>query len=115
MKERQADVRRLLTLPPGAFRPVPEVRSAVLGLTFRPPQVPVDDEAVFEAMVRAMFTHRRKTLANALRPFAEARGRNAVEALTAAGIDPRRRPETLQPGELAALGRVLGTEAHGTE
>ena len=70
-----ADVRRLLTLPPGAFRPVPKVHSAVIRLTFRPPAVPALGRAVFEGMVRSMFTQRRKTLSNALRPFAEAPGR----------------------------------------
>jgi 16S rRNA (adenine1518-N6/adenine1519-N6)-dimethyltransferase len=105
--QRHAEVRRLLTLPPGAFRPAPRVRSAVLGLTFRPPSVSVPDEAVFEAMVRSMFMQRRKTLSNALRPFAEARGQTAGGALAAAGIDARRRPETLRPAELASLADVL--------
>lgn len=98
-----ADVRRLLTLPPGAFRPPPDVRSAVLRLTFRPPLVELADEATFEAMVRSMFTQRRKTLRNALRQFAEGRSRSAGEALAHAGIDPQRRPETLQLTELAQL------------
>jgi 16S rRNA (adenine1518-N6/adenine1519-N6)-dimethyltransferase len=102
-----ADVRRLLTLPPGAFRPVPDVRSAVLRLTFRPLPVDVPDQALFETMVRSMFTQRRKTLTNALRPFAEARGAKAAETLAAAGIDGRRRPETLQLAELAQLAAVF--------
>jgi 16S rRNA (adenine1518-N6/adenine1519-N6)-dimethyltransferase len=103
-----ADVRRLLTLPPGAFRPQPKVHSAVVRLTFRPPAVPLGNEAAFERMVRSMFTQRRKTLANALKPFAEERGCAAAEALAAAGIDPRRRPETLQLTELARLADVFG-------
>ena len=73
-----ADVRRVLTLPPGAFRPPPKVHSAVVALTFRAPKVPVRDEAVFTRMVRSMFTQRRKTLANALRPFSEARAASAA-------------------------------------
>src|SRR6185295_20269991 len=63
-----ADVRPLLALPPGAFRPAPKVRSTVLHLRFRPPAVAVRDEAVFEAMVRSVFMQRRKTLLNALGP-----------------------------------------------
>jgi 16S rRNA (adenine1518-N6/adenine1519-N6)-dimethyltransferase len=98
-----ADVRRLLTLPSGAFRPAPKVRSAVVALRFRAPAVAVRDEAAFTAMVRSMFTQRRKTLSNALRRFAEARGAGAGPALAEAGIDPRRRPETLQLEELARL------------
>ncbi|CAN5796456.1 16S rRNA (adenine(1518)-N(6)/adenine(1519)-N(6))-dimethyltransferaseRsmA [soil metagenome] len=98
-----ADVRRLLTLPPGAFRPAPKVHSAVVRLTFRPPAVEIADERQFEAMVRSMFTQRRKTLANALRPYADSRGRHAVDGLAAARIDPARRPETLQLEELSRL------------
>jgi 16S rRNA (adenine1518-N6/adenine1519-N6)-dimethyltransferase len=98
-----ADVRRVLTLPPGAFRPAPKVHSAVLRLAFRPPAAPVADPALFEAMVRSMFTQRRKTLANALKVFAGSMGADAGAALAAAGIDPTRRPETLQLNELARL------------
>jgi 16S rRNA (adenine1518-N6/adenine1519-N6)-dimethyltransferase len=98
-----ADVRRLLTLPPGAFRPPPQIHSAALNLRFRPPAVPLRDEQVFEAMVRSMFMQRRKTLANALAPFASGRGLDSRAALAAAGIDPGRRAETLQLTELARL------------
>ena len=98
-----ADVRRVLTLPPGAFRPPPKVQSAVVRLTFRPPTVPIGDERQFEAMVRSMFTQRRKTLANALAAFAEGYGQRAADVLRAAAIDPRRRPETLTLEELALL------------
>jgi 16S rRNA (adenine1518-N6/adenine1519-N6)-dimethyltransferase len=102
-----ADVRLLLALPPGAFRPAPRVHSAVVRLTFRPPAVQLTDEPLFEAMVRSIFTQRRKMLGNALSSFAGARGLHPAEALTAAGIDPRRRPETLQLTEVARLAEVL--------
>jgi 16S rRNA (adenine1518-N6/adenine1519-N6)-dimethyltransferase len=102
-----ADVRRLLSLPPGAFRPSPKVHSTVLGLTFRPPAVTLSDPELFERMVRSMFTQRRKTLANALRPFALAAGADAAGTIRAAGIDPSRRPETLQLSELARLAELF--------
>jgi 16S rRNA (adenine1518-N6/adenine1519-N6)-dimethyltransferase len=108
-----ADVRRVLTLPPGAFRPAPRVHSAVVRLTFRPPTVPIGDERPFEAMVRSMFTQRRKTLANALAAFAATRGQQAAEVLSATGIDPRRRPETLSLEELAALAARFATPGSG--
>ena len=54
-----------------------------------------------------MFTQRRKTLANALRPFASGLNRSASDALAAAGIDPGRRPETLQLTELSRLAQSL--------
>ncbi len=98
-----ADVRRVLALPPGAFRPAPKVHSSVVNLRFRPPVVAVTDEPAFEAMVRGMFTQRRKTILNALRPYARSRDRDPGAALDAAGINPQRRPETLQLTELARL------------
>jgi 16S rRNA (adenine1518-N6/adenine1519-N6)-dimethyltransferase len=98
-----ADVRPLLTLPPGAFRPAPKVHSAVVGLTFRAPAVQLSDEPLFEAMVRSMFTQRRKMLGNALFRFGEERHLPAAAALARAGIDAHRRPETLQLEEFARL------------
>ena len=98
-----ADVTRVLSLPPGAFRPPPKVHSAVVRLTFRPPLVELADPNGFVRMVRSVFTQRRKTLGNAVKGFAAESGRQAVEVLRAAGIDPQRRPETLALQEFAAL------------
>jgi 16S rRNA (adenine1518-N6/adenine1519-N6)-dimethyltransferase len=103
----QADVTRLFTLPPGAFRPPPKVHSAVLRLQFRPPRVALADYGTFEAMVRTLFTQRRKTVQNALKPYADARGASASGCLASAGIDPRRRPETLDLSEFARLAALF--------
>jgi 16S rRNA (adenine1518-N6/adenine1519-N6)-dimethyltransferase len=103
----RANVMRLLTLPPGAFRPAPAVTSAVLRLTFHPPQVALPDPRLFERLVRSIFTQRRKTLGNALKPFAAPSRLSAAAALREAAIDPRRRPETLELVELARLAEVL--------
>jgi 16S rRNA A1518/A1519 N6-dimethyltransferase RsmA/KsgA/DIM1 with predicted DNA glycosylase/AP lyase activity len=54
-----------------------------------------------------MFMQRRKMLGNALAGFAEPRGLSAAAALTAAGISPARRPETLQLEELARLAEIF--------
>jgi 16S rRNA (adenine1518-N6/adenine1519-N6)-dimethyltransferase len=106
-----ADVTRLLTLPPGAFRPMPKVRSAVVRLAFRPPAVHMADEAPFERLVRTIFMQRRKTLLNALRPFAAPLRIDPASVLARAGIDSRRRPETLNLSELAELAKFFGSEA----
>jgi len=103
----QAEVTRLLTLPPGAFRPAPKVHSAVVRLTFKPSVVPAELEDTFGRMVRSMFQQRRKTLGNALKPFADTVGIGAAAALTSAGIDPVRRPETLTMAELLRLAQGL--------
>jgi 16S rRNA (adenine1518-N6/adenine1519-N6)-dimethyltransferase len=112
----QADVERVLTLPPGAFRPAPKVHSAVARLTFKPSVVPPSLRPVFDAMVKSMFTQRRKTLGNALRPFAESRAAVATRALSSADIDPTRRPETLTLAELVKLASAfaaIGGRANG--
>ena len=89
LRQAQADVTRLLTLPPGAFRPAPKVHSAVVRLTFKPSVVePRELPVAFERLVRTMFMQRRKTLSNALRPVADVVGVQPVRALAAAGIDP---------------------------
>lgn len=106
----RADVRRLMTLPPGAFRPAPKVHSAVLRLEFREPEVSMLHEPTFEALVRAIFTQRRKTIANALRPFAEARGIDPRDAIARAALDGTRRPEALQITDLARLADVFSSQ-----
>jgi 16S rRNA (adenine1518-N6/adenine1519-N6)-dimethyltransferase len=111
MVQIRAAVARMLVLPRGAFRPVPGVSSAVVRLAFGPPRVPVGDPAVFEAMVRALFAHRRKTAANALGAFAEEQGQSAKGVLALAGVDPRRRPETLELAELARIASLFASAA----
>ncbi len=105
----RTDVVRLLTIPPGAFRPPPDVRSALIRLTFRAPSVAVKDPSIFERMVRSMFTQRRKTLANALAAFGQETGTDPAELLARAGIDSRRRAETLEIVEIARLADHFAT------
>lgn len=105
----RADVTRILALPPGAFRPAPMVASAVVRLRFRAPRVALTDEALFTRLVRTLFTQRRKTTVNALKPFADRMGRSPAEALDAAGLDGQRRPDTLQLLELARLADVFAS------
>jgi 16S rRNA (adenine1518-N6/adenine1519-N6)-dimethyltransferase len=98
-----AEVDRLFVLPPGAFRPPPAVHSAVIRCRFRRAAVALADRTRFDALVRHLFTLRRKTLARALRPFADAHGVEAATWLDAAAIDGQRRAETLDLAELARL------------
>jgi 16S rRNA (adenine1518-N6/adenine1519-N6)-dimethyltransferase len=105
----RANVRRLMNLPPGAFRPIPKVHSAVLCLEFRDAAVALKDEATFERLVRSIFTQRRKTLLNALKPFAEERAMDARLAVAEAGVDGTLRPEALQLTEFARLADVFAS------
>lgn len=94
---------RRLSLPPGAFRPAPAVHSAVVSLVFHPPDPMPADLAVFRSLVRAVFTRRRKTMSNALAAWPHTLPTSAVTLLAACGIDPVRRPETLDVPEFVRL------------
>ena len=102
-----ADAERILSLPPGAFRPPPKVRSAVVRLRFRDPAVDVGDRSTFEKLVRGLFLQRRKTLANALKPVADSVGRSTAELITRARVDGSKRPEELTLGDMARLARAM--------
>jgi 16S rRNA (adenine1518-N6/adenine1519-N6)-dimethyltransferase len=108
-----ADVERLLSLPPGAFRPPPKVRSALVRVRFREPRPPADDPETFAALVQAIFTRRRKTLTNALLAFPMSSRIPPAAALARAALDGRRRPETLAVAELVRLANVFGGQGTG--
>ena len=106
--QHRADVSVELRVPRGAFLPPPKVESAVLRVAFRAPRAAVVDEARFRRLVKAGFAQRRKVLANALAAVGEP-GR-VQAALAAAGVDPRRRGETLTVEEWAAVERGMGSD-----
>ena len=91
------------TIKAGAFWPRPDVDSAVLRLTLFPePRLPFTEEKEFFAVVKAGFSQKRKQLKNNLQQL----GYNQAEitaVLTAAGIDGRRRAETLTIDEWLAI------------
>jgi 16S rRNA (adenine1518-N6/adenine1519-N6)-dimethyltransferase len=88
------------------------VASAVLAIEPLPAsRAPLSDDGWFSEVVHAAFGQRRKTLRNALRTVAEP---IAIErALATAGIDERRRGETLSVEEFALLAEVLLRETGG--
>lgn len=103
------EVRLAFSVPPGAFRPPPQVESAVLHLRVRPaPPVPVANPARFRTVVRAAFAQRRKSLGNALAAGLGVGTQRARAAIADAGIDPGRRAETLTLAEFARLADGLG-------
>ena len=109
-----ASVERVLALPPGAFRPQPKVHSVLVRLTFHPPSPAVTDAATFVRLVQAVFTRRRKTMANALLAY-KAEGHGGVVglapavALDRAGLDGTRRPETMSVAEFARLADIYAS------
>ena len=108
MLQYRCKVIHLFNIGPGAFSPPPRVESAFVRLVpYECPPVQVNDEAVFEQLVRQAFSQRRKTLRNALRDML------AAEAISALGIDPAARAETLTVSDFATLANSVpppGTE-----
>lgn len=97
-------------VPRGAFVPVPRVDSSVVRLDARASPLAVETDA-FRDVVHAAFQSRRKTLRNALAHVGGAARADA--ALARAGIDPRRRGETLDVAEFDALARAWDAAATG--
>ena len=108
------DVRLALRVPPSAFKPPPKVESAVVHLRVLPSaRVALADERRFHTVVRAAFGQRRKMLANALSAILGVPLETARDAAASAGIDPRRRAETLTIDEFAGLTDSLGGYERG--
>lgn len=96
--EASFSVERLFDVPPGAFRPAPKVWSSVVRL--RPLRIPSNiDRSRFRELVAVAFGQKRKTILNNLK----SRYSNASQMLEAAGIDPRRRAESLSLDEWIKL------------
>lgn len=97
----------LLTLPPSAFSPPPEVHSTVFRWRFAPrfEELAVQ-EGSFLRFARLAFAQKRKTLANNLRAagFSSA---DIASALDQVGIPAQARAETLSVDQFAALSRIL--------
>ncbi|MFO7768224.1 MAG: 16S rRNA (adenine(1518)-N(6)/adenine(1519)-N(6))-dimethyltransferase RsmA [bacterium] len=96
----------------GAFQPPPGVESAVVRLEVRPaPLFDIrrgsEEEDWFRRVVKAAFGQRRKMLRNSLEGGLPVERAEVQEAGEEAGIDLRRRAETLGPGEFALLARAL--------
>ena len=103
-----AQPKMMFTVQAGSFYPAPKVTSAVVRLDIRPtPAVAVPDEKAYFALVRAAFGQRRKTAANAIAAGLGLPRQQVADALAAAGLDPRVRPEQLTLEHFAALDAAL--------
>ncbi len=95
-------------IPAGAFHPRPEVDSAVVRLEVLPePAAAVEDVDGFFQVVRAGFSQKRKQLHNALAAGLRLESSVLEPALAQAGVDPKRRAETLTLAEWGAVAREL--------
>lgn len=94
-------------VPAGAFRPVPQVDSAILRLDVYPQAAVAVASEPFFAVVRAGFGQKRKQLLNSLSAGLSRPKPEIAAALACAAIDPMRRAETLSLGEWESLCRCL--------
>lgn len=100
-----------MIVPKTVFMPAPNVDSAVLRLIKHdePPVKVIDEDFLFE-VTRASFVQRRKTILNNLQTALKDGKKNKdaiLAALEIAGIDPKRRGETLSIQEFGALADAL--------
>lgn len=101
-----AQPKLLFTVQPGSFYPAPSVTSAVIRLDVRrrpPVNLPDGREKAYFALIRAAFSQRRKTAANAIANGLKLPKAQVLEALRAAGLEERARPEQLTLQSYAAL------------
>jgi 16S rRNA (adenine1518-N6/adenine1519-N6)-dimethyltransferase len=95
-----------LRIPPGAFRPPPKVKSALVGMTLPGAQANLNitgeaNEKHFLDFVQTCFSQKRKTLRNNLLPIAT--DKKIHEALAASQLRPDARAEQLSLPQFAAL------------
>jgi len=91
------DCEPLFNVPPEAFDPPPKVDSTVLRLIPKPQPLVVRDRKLFNNVVAAAFSQRRKTLRNALKALVQ------PEHFTVANIDPGLRAEALSVHQFITL------------
>jgi 16S rRNA (adenine1518-N6/adenine1519-N6)-dimethyltransferase len=97
-----------LKLPPGAFRPPPEVESALVSLKLpgEDAKLGIADSGKFLNFVKACFAQKRKTLVNNLRSVATPA--RIKDALATMKLGAAARAEELSVAELGALYGKLG-------
>ena len=96
-------------IPAGAFYPSPKIDSAVVRIDLYPSTViPSPLLETFFHLARAGFSQKRKTLRNSLTGGLALKPSEAERLLQAAGLDPRRRAETLNLDEWGRLATIYG-------
>ena len=108
--------RIVASVPPRAFRPAPKVTSAIVRIDVYPqPALALDSIDAFFTLVRAGFCAPRKQVHNCLQQGMSISRAESEAMLTDAGIDPRRRPQTLSLddwGDLYAAWRLRYADTH---
>lgn len=93
---------KVVNVPPKAFLPPPKVDSAVIHIDCF--ETPLVDEKTLEQIMKLTkiaFSMKRKMLSNSFGTFP-----GGLELLSAAAIDPKRRPQTISVDEWITLAKV---------
>jgi 16S rRNA (adenine1518-N6/adenine1519-N6)-dimethyltransferase len=99
-----AEPRIAFTVAPSVFIPPPKVESAIVILDVRAePPLPEELHPRFFRIVTAGFQQKRKQLANAIADVLQLPKAEIAAWLSAAGVDPMRRAETLSVDEWVTL------------
>jgi 16S rRNA (adenine1518-N6/adenine1519-N6)-dimethyltransferase len=99
---------KLFSIPPSFFKPKPKIYSTVILLKAREqPLFQIPDEEFFTKVVKAAFSHRRKTLLNNLNSSLDLDKVKLQEIGNKIGIDMTRRAETLTLAEFVAISEKL--------
>lgn len=106
-----ASLEKLFDVPASCFYPKPKVESAIIhGKFHEKPLYELKDESFFSRIVKAAFAQRRKMLINNLKSagfLKELSDADLKSALETAGIDGKRRGETLTIEEFGLLSNIL--------
>ena len=106
-----ASTEKIFDVSSTCFYPQPKVESAVVrGSFLEKPLVHLQDENFFTSLVKAAFAQRRKMLINNLKNsklLADIEEGKVKEVLSSAGIDGKRRGETLSVEEFGKLSNLL--------
>ncbi len=104
------DIDMAFNVKPGSFFPPPKVMSAVIRLRrLKEPLLDLNELSRCSQLVRFLFTHRRKMLGARLKKWSGdwTSAQTLLESLTACGLDPKARPENLEPAAYAAWFRQV--------
>lgn len=109
MVQTYAAVQTCFRLPPQCFTPKPQVHSTVVKIFPREPIFPINDRHLYADVVRALFSHRRKTVRNCLKGSAGSMlspvwVERAIAALPAEILTSR--PEALYLEDFATIANI---------
>jgi 16S rRNA (adenine1518-N6/adenine1519-N6)-dimethyltransferase len=103
-----ATAERVLNVGRNAFRPVPDVESAVVRvIPHAPPRLSEEEERAVRNLTRAAFGQRRKQFQRILRDAYRLTPDDIRSLEQATGLDLQARPETLGPDRFIDLARAL--------